>query len=365
MSPKMPFLSLESIEGQLSAVVEETLPKLPYDRAEDCDRFAQAVLNLLETRALSEWPGERDANCAVFVMAKRPREYSKRLGSTSIWHLHENRIPILGKLFVMNRDCQSGEELNLPCKPEYLPDWLTKKGLDEQTIVVAYRNKKGMLVYRNGLQDDPYALNYREHKPQVNFEYLLKELDRFHIQNVLTPGGPVQGVWQEKRSNEYVPGRRPERSIQDAMILWLRGAFQGLVRVQSEIGTNIGRFDVVLLEPNKDGRFVYWVVIEIKIIKAYRNAIVGNVPENVSSAQNAEAIKEGIKQIWAYKKNMNFSEGVLEIYDMRTVNQKKENLMTKSDVKNCLNGFDPQPVWNVRQIFGSASDARNAGFSGI
>ncbi len=113
-------------------------------------RRRRAVWSRLARRP---WPAESDADVAAFVMVDRPREFAARFASDAIMDPIATQEPLLGRLFLMNRDCSSGRSLPLPCAPGDLLDWLAEQGLGDRPVTVAYRATGKMTVRRDGVED--------------------------------------------------------------------------------------------------------------------------------------------------------------------------------------------------------------------
>lgn len=361
--PPEPTAKVAGTDDTVLAAVAGILPKLPNVRAEDPDRFAQAARALVETRAQAGWPAEGEADVAAFVLVDRPREAAARWASDAVMDPIATQEPLLGRLFLMNRDCSSGRSLPLPCAPGDLLDWLSENGLGDRPVAVAYRATSTMTVRRDGVEDLIRPHKIRDHPPAATVDELLEALNHFHLSGLLTPTCCVSGVWQPKRAADYVPGPQPERSIQDALALSLSMWFQGLVRVGVEDRTNIGRIDVRLLKPSAEGPLAYWAIVELKVIKAFANAQGRAKAAAVSRTDNVDAIQKGLRQTWAYQSNRESEEGLLEIFDLRK--DKSEDLMADSGVVEELGKLSPVPRYTVRPLFGSSEHARLAGFSGV
>ena len=131
--------------------------------------------------------------------------------------------------------------------------------------------------------------------------------------------------------------------------------FHDVVHVLSEIPTNIGRIDIGLLTTSVDGGPTFWAILELKVIKSFTHTA-----SPVKDTDNVEAIIEGVTQAAAYRASTQAELGVLEVYDLRR--DKSQNLMAHQRVSNTLAGCSPPPDVHVRPVFGSAKDARDAGY---
>ena len=343
-----------------SAVGE--LPALPNIRANDADRFAQGVRALVEGRAQRRWPNESDRDdVAVFILVDRPRETGDRFDAIPIMDPVATDERLLGRLFFMNRDASKGRRIDLPTEPSEIGDWISDNNLGNQPVIIVYRQSLKMATRRSGIEDHAYYDRVRNTKPKATMSDLVEALEFFHSQQ-LTPC--ANGVWEANRAAEYVPGRKPEKAIQKSLCIVLSSWFRGVVRVESEDNVPIGRIDVRLLKPSMEEKaLTYWAIIELKVIKSFTNALEGHNPTSVSTSQNIAGIVKGLKQAWAYRINRQAEEGLLEIFDLRK--DKSEDLLNSPKVINALRNLSPEPRCNVRPIFGSSQDARDAGYTGV
>ena len=350
-------------ENQLASVTK-TLLALPDILAEDADRFTQAIRALAETRVQSGWTNEYEENIAVFVMVKRPRQIGERFDTQPFTDLIATDEPLLGRLFLSDRNASRGRVMRIPvADPNAILEWLEDNGLASCPIVIVYKDSKKMVTRRNGIKDDVRIDPIRDRQPSATLEELCEALEHFHLTHLLTPSRCPDGVWDKGRAEEYVPGPQPEKSIQSDLRLALSFWFRGVVRVDIENTTNIGRIDVQLLvRDDQGGSFTYWAIIELKVIKSFSHPQSDSAPSEVRVSKNIESITKGIRQAWAYRDNYKADEGLLEIFDLRK--KKNENLMEHAKVKDAIAECRPRPTCHVRPIFGSSSDARAAGFSG-
>jgi len=350
------------VKDELIAAVAGVLPELPNVRADIVDRFTQGVRALVEIRAQAGWPsGATDHDVAVFVFVDRPREIGERFGAKPVMDPAATEDPLLGRLFFMNRDASTGRGMELPTDNGALMEWLTENGLGDRPIVVAYRATKKMTTRRGGTDDWTRTDPIRSQKPTATIEELIDALDHFHL-NQLTPSTCIKGVWQPSRAADYVPGPQPERSIQEAMASAINYWFHGVVRAEVEDKTAIGRIDVRLLKrASNEGSLAYWAIIELKVIKSFANAENGVKPSIVSNSANADAIAKGIEQAWAFRENRHAEEGLLEIFDLRLT--KDENILTDKEIAEAFDRCRPNPRYKLRALYGSADDARTAGYT--
>lgn len=342
--------------------VASTLPYLPNIYAEYADRLTQSVRSLAEKRAQDGWPNEGEQDVAAFVLVDHPRQTGEQHQAQPFADLIAKDDPLLGNLFFTNPDASAGRVMQMPVTdPNDILEWLEDNGLGLQPSVLVYRNQKIMITRRDGadgrVQHDPI----RDHPPSATQEELLEALEFFHTKHLLTPVCCISGVWEKERAHEYVPGPEPEKKIQSGLGLALGSWFHGVVRVEFEDTTNIGRIDVRLLtKDGQGGSLKYWRIIELKVIKSFRNASKGNTPSAVSISENVQIIVDGIQQAWTYKENRGTKIGLLEIFDLR---KQKKDLMDHTKIQAAIK-LAPRLVRNTRLVFGSSKDARTAGFTG-
>lgn len=354
--------SIPGVDDQQLAAVAGLLPELPNIRAEPADRFAQAVRNLVEKRAQKAWPNEGDADFAVFVMVNHPRQVGEDHGALPFADPLAKDDPLLGRLFFANRDASAGRFMSVPTESNAILEWIADQGMADCPIVTVYRKSREMVTRRTGINDTARYDPIRDREPSATLPELREALEYHHRRRLLTPSGCPDGVWEPHCAHQYVPGSQPERSIQLDLELALNFWFRGVVKAEHEDNTNIGRIDVRLLKKSKEGALAYWVVMELKVIRSFTNAPSGSNPSPVSDATNVEAIAEGVRQAGSYRENRSAEEGMLEIYDLRK--DKKDDLTGRKRVSAALDRFTPRPEIHVWPAFGSARDARNAGYTG-
>ena len=362
----MPPRNTDSVPGvddsQLAAVTSSLLT-LPNIRSGDVDRFTQAIRTLAENCAQNDWANEGNEDAGVFVMVNHPRQVGEKFGAQPFTDPIAKNQPVLGKLFFTNRDASAGRSMQMPVPDSNrILEWLQDNELDAVPIIIIYRNSKKMVTRKNGINDYASICPIRDHPPSATIQELTEALEHFHLNQLLIPTSCPVGVWENGRAQDYVPGSQPEKSIQSGLGIALNFWFRGIVKAEHEDKTNIGRIDVRLLVKDQLG-LSYWAIIELKVIKSFSNAPNGSTPSRVHNSKNVTSIIEGIKQAWAFRKNREADEGLLEIFDLRK--EKSVNLMVHSDVEDTIKNYTPTPKWSVRAMFGSASDARTAGFSGI
>ena len=348
---------IDGVNDQELAAVAGLMPRLPNVRAARADRFAQAVRTLVETRAQTGWPNEGSSDLAVFVLVDHPRKVGEAHGGRPFVDPIAQGTPLLGYMFFSSPDASHGQLIPMPVEEFAFLEWLEDQELGGCPVVAIYRDAKQMVTRRLGVNDPAWNDAIRDQEPSATFDELMGALHHFHERRVVTPTGRPDGIWKQGAANKYIPGENPEKSIQSLLEFALNFWFRGVVRAESEDSTNIGRIDVRLLTRGADGRLGYWIILELKVIKSFTNS-----GSKVTESANLEAIVKGVKQAGSYRQNRCAEEGMLEIYDLRQ--DKSEDLAVRDDVSAALNMYCPPPKIDVWPLFGSAEDARNAGYTG-
>lgn len=353
---------IPGVDDQQIAAVAGLLPDLPNIRAEAADRFSQAVRALVETRARNAWPNEGDADIAVFVMVEHPRQIGEKHGAHPFVDPLAKSGPLLGRLYFANGDASRGRAMPIPTDPDAILEWLADQDLGGCPVVTVYRKSKLMVTRRAGIDDFAMDAPIRDRKPSATMPELEEALTHFHRGRLIAPACCPKGVWEPERADQYIPGQYPERSIHYSLKIALGSWFHGIVMIDSESKTTVGRIDLRLLKKTQDGRFAIWIVMELKVIKSFRNAPVHSNPSPVKAADNVNAIVDGVKQVAAYREDCSAEEAWLEIYDLRK--DKTEDLTKRAIVVATRNECTPRPRIHVWPVFGTAKDARNAVYTG-
>ena len=344
-------------DGELAAVAG-LVPALPNVRAALADRFAQAVRTLVEKRAQVGWPNEGPADVAVFVLVDYPRKVGETHDGEPFADPMAQGTPLLGYVFFSSADATHGQSIPIPTEANEILEWLEDHELGGCPVVMVYRNAKQMVTRRSGINDFAWNDAIRDQEPLATVEELMGALSHYHKSRVVTPTGCPDGVWEPGSAHQYIPGPRPEKSIQSDLEVALNFWFRGVVRAEAEDRTNIGRIDVRLLKKVANGPLAYWIILELKVIKSFTNT-----SSKVDDSTNEEAIVKGVKQAGSYQANRIAEEGMLEIFDLRK--DKSENLTVREDVLVALGMYSPPPKIDVWAVFGSADDARDAGQIGF
>ena len=354
---------IEGVSSELLAAVASVVPALPYMRGTFADRFAQEVRSLIDSRAQNNWPGESDEDVAVFVQVKYPRKTGEDYRGTDFVDPVAQDIQLLGRLFFCNFDASHGQFISMPTSPNGIINWLEENNLGNRPFVIAYRTSKKIVTRLNGTESYSRNENIREIKPSATLDELTEALKYFQLNNVLTPTLCLKGVWERGLADKYIPGPKPEKTIQADLERTLSSYFHGVVRAVIENRTGIGRIDISLLKKDPNSRFKFWVILELKVVKSFTNARSASDATPVSTRKNCNAIVEGIKQAYSYRENWDAEYGMLEVYDMRK--DKSESLLGEQTVLSTLSKYNKPPNIRVWSVFGSASDARDAGYTGV
>ncbi len=347
-------------EEELGGAVASLVTSAPATELDDADRFCVAVRSLVETRAKGGWSGEGAEDVAAFVLVPYPRQVGDKLGATPISNPVATNDPLLGRLLLLNRDASTGRVMSLPVAADALLEWLEDQGLGMCPVVMVYKNSSVIINRRTGAQGDSSSDLLRQGIVSVTSEEVLKALDLSHKNLLVTPTACPPGVWEPKRSAEYVPGPQAEKTIQKQLQVVLTSWFQGAIKAEIEDTTTIGRIDIRLLRLNSQQKLEYWMIVELKIIKSCTNAKVGKKPTSVSLSANVEAVCEGLRQSFAFAQNRK-ADAMLEVFDLRK--DKAKDLLKEKDVCDEFSKCQPQPLCHVWPLYGSSSEARIAGYT--
>ena len=349
---------IPGVEDEELATVAGLVPTLPNVRAERADRFAQAVRTLVEKRAQEGWPNEAAADVAVFVLVDYPRKVGETHDGKPFADPTAQGTPLLGYMFFSSADATHGQFIPIPTEASAILEWLEDHGLGGFPMVAVYRDAKEMVTRRRGIQNSARRDAIRDQEPSATVQEVMEALRHYHRSRVIAPLSCPDGVWKPGSAHRYIPGPRPEKSIQSDLEVALNFWFRGVVRAAGEDTTNIGRIDVRLLKKEANGRLAYWVILELKVIKSFTHS-----SSKVFDSTNVEAIVKGVKQAGSYRANRMAEEGMLEIYDLRQ--DKSEDLTARGAVSAALKRYSPPPKVDVWPMYGSADDARDAGETGF
>lgn len=336
------------------------LPQIPEIGLDARELFAIEVRSIAEFRAQRGWPNEDASEIAAFLHVPYPRLTGEKLGAVPIYDLKAMNDPILGKLHFLNRDASSGRSMPLPAQPNELIEWLTDNGLGDFPLVIVHRNSMLLSCRTHGCQGNAHSQRIRGIQPTLTFEELEEARRLFHQDSLLTPTICPDGVWKKGAAGKYIPGAQPEKAIQKSLKVALYSWFRGLVRAEIEDSINVGRIDVRLLRTNAEGSLSYWAIIELKVVKSFHHREKSKGATAVTDEENASAVAEGVRQARAFGKNRK-AEAFLDVFDLRK--DKEVKVLEHAVVVEELNKCQLKPKCSTWPLFGSASDARVAGWS--
>ncbi len=349
---------IAGVSDEELAKVAGLLPALPNIRASQADRFSQAIRMLVEKRAQNDWLLEGEADVAIFVLVDYPRKAGETHGGEPFADPTAQGTPLLGRLFFSSADASHGQFIPIPTEAAVILEWLEDNEYADCPIVIVYRNAKEMVTRRFGIHDSARRDVIRDQEPTATVQELTQALKHYHRSRVVSPMGCPDGVWKPNNAHRYIPGARPEKSIQEDLQIALSFWFRGVVKVDEEDTTNIGRIDVRLLKTRANGGLDYWIILELKVIKSFTNT-----ESSVRDSTNVQAIAKGVRQAGSCRANRDAEEGRVEVYDLRQ--DKSKDLKARKDVSDALAMYSPPPVIDVWPVYGSADDARKAGHIGF
>lgn len=353
--------SVPNINDPLLAEAAGQFAATPDLWAKPEDRLVSAVRKLTEQRAQADWPHEGDDNVAVFVLVGHPRQAGELYGAASFVDPSAQEEPILGRLYFTSPDAAAGCSIPMPTGSNAIVDWLRDEKLGHCPTVIVYRGSRTISIRREGVHGEASNERFRDREPRATLQELEDALEDFHIDWLLTPVNCPKGVWETGRTHEYIPGALPEKAIQYALRVFLSGRFRRILKAEPEDLSSIGRVDIKLLKKQDPGRgWRYWAILELKVIKSFRNAAQGSTPSSVNNSANVHAIVEGVRQASSYAANRN-TKGLLEIYDLR---REKVDLVQNAQVSAAIRDCNARPTIHVWDMYGTSQDARNAGHTG-
>jgi hypothetical protein len=345
-------------ESELAGAVR-SLTRIPEIALDARELFTIEVRSIVEFRAQSGWQNEGSDDMAAFLHVPYPRPMGDKFGAVPVYDLKATGDSILGKLFLLNRDASSGRAMSFPSKPNELLEWLADNGLGEYPLVIVHRNAKLLYYRKNGSQGDARSEKIRDIPPVVSVEELEDALRVSHRESLLTPMICPDGVWKKGAAAKYIPGPTPEKAIQKMLKIALTSWFRGLVRAEMEDSISVGRIDIRLLREDQEGNLGYWAILELKVIKSYHHATGKKKATAVADDENAAAVAEGVRQARAFGKDRN-AEAFLDVFDLRK--DKAANILDHALVVTELDQCALKPRSHIWPLFGSASDARLAGW---
>jgi hypothetical protein len=356
--------SVDDISDAELASVTRSIVSQPDPDADDRERFFNEVQALLESRARRNWPGEGSAGISILIRADYPRQAAASLpGAKPSADMIGTDEPLMGRIFLLDRNASQGWSADLPLTdPGEIVEWLSTLPFADSQAIIVYRTTALLIERANGaLGGTTRQQRIRDREPEVTLNGLLEALDFFHSANLITPQNCPRGVWKVGHAASYHPGRKPEDSLQSELRTSLNAWFRGRLRVEREITTEIGRIDIGLLIPldNTNLGLAYWGVVELKVVKSFRHSTRDDRLVRVTPMENAREVAEGIRQAHAFRQNRGCAYAVLEIYDMRA--DKGTDPREHAEVRATLPMCSPPPEIRLMPMFGSASQAREAG----
>ncbi len=354
--------SSEQVHGVKDQELQDALDgfvSLLPSSIDDSDKFVIEVRSILEDRSQRSWIGESNLDVSVFLHTPYPNKTGDQLSGVPVSNLLASTRPLFGKLFILNRDASWGRVMDLPADGEAMIDWLIDNDLGDNPVIFAYRASRLLLARGKGAKCEVTRKELiRDQPPLATLQEIGEALSLFHKENLLSPSVCPSGVWEASRASEYVPGIRPEKAIQAVLRTALFSWFRGVVHANIEDPTPVGRIDVRLLQKS-GGAWAYWAILELKVLRSSHNATKGNVTKPVNLAANAEEIAEGIRQVDSFARHWE-AIPLLEIFDLRK--DKKHDVLKHDIVRSELKNHSPSPRCRVWPLFGSAKDARLAGY---
>ena len=143
---------------------------------------------------------------------------------------------ILGRVHVLNFDASQGRSAPLPStKAGEVVEWLAEQSFSSDQIVNLYRETLQLIERAKGTEGGTTRQEQiRTEPPDVTEAGLVRALELFHKREVLTPLLCPKDLWRAKHAQNYYPGPRPEKTIQDKLKTWLGGWWRDHLRAECE-----------------------------------------------------------------------------------------------------------------------------------
>ena len=365
-------------EDELLASVVSEAVKIPNLDMTLFNRFTVEVHKLVETRASGLWASENNSDqAAVFVLVDVPRlpfgfDSLQNDKLSQVIDLPFSGDPIFGKIFFLSPNASNGTCMVIDCDINDILVWLIEKGLTSNPVLIAHRGSKKLSAREVADDDEPTYLDIRDSQPELSHESLSHALSLFHQRLMITPTTCGPRIWEPGRSGEYVPSKNTEKEIQAKMRVSLLSYFRGQVRVGEEDTVDKGRIDVRLLTSGATNNglkgLTYWSIVELKVVRSFANQKKAkkNKPKTplkaVSISRIESELVKGVQQADEFTEDREVEQGFLEIFDMRTVQAKKVDLLELPKVAAALKSCTREVKASVRPMYGSSEHARQAGY---
>lgn len=354
--------SPNSEENLLASVVADST-NLPSIEADVSERFCSEVMKLLEVRAQESFANEEHPDgVAVFVhvdfprapLSNPPAEFAR------VIDLPVSGQSVFGQMFFLSENADNGSTINLPCSQSEILDWLQQNNLQDRPVIIAYGGTKKASFRPNAGGDRVRNMTIRDKPAELSITELKQALSDFYEMNLVTPSQCDGSIWEPGRSSEYVPAKDTEKAIQRILRVAITHHFRGKARAETEDKAPKGRIDIRILAPSAgQAGLAYWSIIELKVVRTYRNAPKGKPRTKISKSKVMDEIAKGYRQANEFTADREVQEGFLEVYDMRE--DKSENLLAHPTVQSAADKCAVKVNCNVRQMFGTSDEARIAG----
>lgn len=180
---------------------------------------------------------------------------------------------------------------------------------------------------------------------------ILKEiLDTIHERSLMTPTASMASSKLWNNGSKCYPTEQAERTVQGILEIGLASAL-GNIRVKREMTGVFGRYDLALIEqdPQDSSKTTNHAILELKVIKAFTST-----GKAVPDIANHIALRKGVKQAFAYRKEWDSRMAALCCYDMRP-----NPSLHKHSGRGCQIATDFKVEFWAWPLFSTTEAARN------
>lgn len=348
-------------EAELAEVAETDFGSDPELEAPETGIAVEGLARVIAARMdHADWVGDPKL-LAIFVFSDRPRELAETLKAQREPILDNGSRPITGKLWVTGPNFASGYFIPLAAAdPSGLFSEAQEKGIGDMAALIfdPTATDPEIRYYPRGLNEPDHVQRFLIAEKVFTLDTLDKGLTLFHESNVITPdaAGRSFNPWHD--GAKYVPRKETEAFLQGWLKSILGVAFRGGCVVRFEVPGTEGRCDLLILSRHATNAnaWVCHAALELKVLRSFSVSA-----RTVSSTVRQKAVKDGLLQAIAYKREQSAKYGMLCCFDMRTPRH--------CDGDACFNPIKARAKRNMIQLrryrlYGSAADLRAEKYGG-
>lgn len=342
-------------KAELAAVAEASFGTDPELEAPETRIAVEGLARVIAARMDHvDWSHDPKL-LAIFVFSDRPRELAAVLKANREPILDNGSRPLTGRLWVTGPGFASGYYVPLAATD---PSGLFKEVLDKgvgDTVALVFdptATDPEIRYYPRGLNDPDHVQRFLIAEKVFTLGALDKVLTLFHQSNIITPDAAGRSLNPWYDGAKYVPRKETEAFLQGWLKSILGVAFRGGCLVRFEVPGTEGRCDLLIISKHATNANA-WLCHAALELKVLRSLSSGARP--ISTTVRRKAIKDGLLQAIAYKREQSAKHGMLCCFDMRTPKH--------CNGDGCFNPIRAQAKRKVIQLrryrlYGSAADLR-------